>query len=117
MQCRIEHFASLVSLAWVASCSGAEPPRAPAGPTLSPTSFGPVSYSIERQGARVRVTVDPPPSAPTTLRIRLRLPGRERIASVWLAGHRVPYDRAGTIDLSRRSGPLQLEVTVAKVPG
>lgn len=91
------------------------------GKTISveeaPTSFGPVSYSIERQGSRVHVTVDPPASPPTTLRIRLRLPAGERISSIRLAGRPLPYDRAtGTIDLSRERGEpaLELEATIAK---
>jgi hypothetical protein len=81
----------------------------------APTSFGPVSYSIERQGRRVHVTVDPPASPPSTLRLRLRLPAGERIRSVLLAGRPVRYDRAsGTIDLSRARGELALEATISR---
>jgi hypothetical protein len=80
----------------------------------APTSFGPVSYSIERNGSRVHVTVDVPDSpAPRTLRLRLRLPDGDRIASVRAAGLAIPFDRkSGTIDLSGWAGGLDLDVTL-----
>ena len=81
----------------------------------APTSFGPVSYSIERDEDDVHVTVCLP-SSPTlaSVRLRLRLPAGERMARVELAGRRVGYDaRTGTIDLSGRSGTLELTGTVS----
>ena len=74
----------------------------------APTSFGPLNYSIARQGNTVHVELTPPPSP--TLRLRLRLPHGERIAGIEPL---VPYDvRTGTLDLSGRRGPIDLSVTV-----
>jgi hypothetical protein len=84
------------------------------GKTISaaaaPTSFGPVSYSIARDGQIVRIAVTPPTSpAPTTLKLRLRLPPGDRISAVELDGAAVPFDRgSGTIDLSGLTGVLRL---------
>jgi hypothetical protein len=86
------------------------------GKTISvrdaPTSFGPVSYSIERHARLVRVTVDGPTSpAPSSLRLRLRLPAGQRIATALLDGLPVPVDeRTGTIDLSGWAGQLDVDV-------
>jgi hypothetical protein len=80
----------------------------------APTSFGSVSYSIERRGELVRATVDVPasPAAPS-LRLRLRLPDGERIATVRAAGIAIPFDpTTGTIDLSGWAGQLDLDVTL-----
>jgi hypothetical protein len=81
----------------------------------APTSFGPVSYSIERQQSTVRVDVTPPASpAPSTLRLRLRLPAGQRITAVDLAGERLAFNaETGTIDLMGRTGELELVVSVA----
>jgi hypothetical protein len=80
-----------------------------------PTSFGRLSYSLERTERSVRVTVDAPASPrPGSLRLRLRLPARERIGAIRPAG-RVRLDRAtGTLDLSRLRGRIQLEVAVRR---
>jgi hypothetical protein len=56
-----------------------------------PTSFGPVSYSIETTPASVRVTVDMPSRAPRTVKLRLRFPRATR-----------------TLDLSGRKGHVEL---------
>ena len=82
--------------------------------TDAPTSFGPVSYSIERHGLGVHVTVDVPASpAPRSLRLRLRLPDGDRIARVSSAGVAIPFDPStGTIDLSSWSGQLDLNATL-----
>jgi len=62
----------------------------------APTSFGRVSFTIERTGSVVRIHVVPPPRA-TSVRLRLRLPFGERIVSVRGA----EFDAKGaTIDLS-----------------
>jgi hypothetical protein len=67
-----------------------------------PTSFGRVSYTVSAGRQTIRVVVDPPPTPPRLLRLRLRLPRGERIARVSLDGH--PYTRVdvatGTIDLT-----------------
>ncbi len=80
----------------------------------APTRFGPVSYSIERHGELVHVTVDVPASpAAQSVRLRLRLPDGERIASVYVAGLTLPFDgKTGTIDLSGWAGGLDLDVTL-----
>jgi hypothetical protein len=79
-----------------------------------PTSFGPVSFSIERHGTLVHVAVDSPASpAPLSLRLRLRLPAGLRIAAARLDGLPVRYDmKTGTIDLSGWAGQLELEVAL-----
>jgi hypothetical protein len=81
----------------------------------APTSFGPVSYSIERRQNTVHIDVTPPASpAPTTLRIRLRLPAGQRVATVDLSGHPVSFDaKTSTIDLTGRTGELELVALVA----
>ena len=80
----------------------------------APTSFGPISYSLAREGETVRATVGVPPGlGRARLSLRLRLPSGERIGTVRLAGRPVPVERDnGTIDLSGRSGRLDLHVTV-----
>jgi hypothetical protein len=81
----------------------------------APTSFGPVTYSIDRQQSAVRIDVLPPTSpAPRSLRLRLRLPAGEKITAVVLAGRPVPFDpKTATIDLSGRTGALELVATVS----
>jgi hypothetical protein len=80
----------------------------------APTSFGPLTYSIARTGDEVQIDVTPPTSpAPSTLRIRLRLPSGLRVARVEAAGKPVPFDpRTATIDLSGRRGLLELTATL-----
>ena len=64
----------------------------------APTSFGPISYSLTRTGAAVRVVVDPPASPQLrSLKLRLRLPGLTR-----------------ALDLSGRRGRIELSVPVAQ---
>jgi hypothetical protein len=83
----------------------------------APTSFGPVSYSIERHQNVARISVDAPSSpTPAALELRLRLPSGARIARVEVAdtGAPVKFDRrTGTILLSGRSGELDLIATIA----
>jgi hypothetical protein len=77
--------------------------------TALPTSFGPLSYSLE--AARGEVTahvVVPLRSRPRSLLLRLRLPAGEHIRSVTPPR---PFDPAsGTIDLSALKGTLDLVV-------
>ena len=82
-----------------------------------PTSFGPVSYTLEAGTSSVRASVAVPTRARLrTLSLRLRVPRGARISSVSLGGR--PYGRfdrtSGTIDLSGRSGSLQLVATLAR---
>ena len=85
----------------------------------APTSFGPVAFSISRRGPLVQVAVDLPASpAPPHVRLRLRLPRRERLRGVATAGHALPFDaRTGTIDLSGETGHVELTAAVASRNG
>jgi hypothetical protein len=79
----------------------------------APTSFGPVSYSIDSRAGGADVVVEGPRrGTPRALGLRLRLPPGKRIARVTLGGR--PYDRfdraTGTIDLSGRKGSLRMSV-------
>ena len=83
----------------------------------APTSFGPVSFSIAAANGSVRASVEVPHrAAPKALSLRLRLPDGSRIAHVELGGR--PWQRfdpaSGTIDLSGRTGSLELRVEVAR---
>src|SRR6185437_5289124 len=77
--------------------------------TALPTSYGPLSYSLEAARGEVRVHVVVPSRArPRSLLVRLRLPGRERIRSVT---PRRRFDAAsGTIDLTGERGTVDLIV-------
>ena len=82
----------------------------------APTSFGPVSYTIDARDPSIRVQVTVPRrNPPETLRLRLRLPAGQRITGVDLGGHAfhgfVPGNE--TIDLSGLRGRLDLVVTRA----
>jgi hypothetical protein len=79
----------------------------------APTSFGPISFSIQSSDDGIHVTIDPPKrSSLATLSLRLRLPRGKRIGAVTLDGR--PYNRVDargeTIDLSGRTGRLELFV-------
>jgi hypothetical protein len=79
----------------------------------APTSFGKVSYSIERAGSAVTVRAVVPPHAHA--RLRLRLPAGDKLRSVTLGGSRPVFDAAsGTIDLGSRHGALTLNATVRR---
>jgi hypothetical protein len=78
-----------------------------------PTGFGPVSFSIEARAGSVHVSVDVPARVqPPTLKLRLRLPGGNRIRYVLLDGraYRRFDAKAETIDLSGLEGRLELLV-------
>jgi hypothetical protein len=81
----------------------------------APTSFGPVSFSIAAGNGVVRASVEVPHrAAPKALSLRLRLPDGYRIARVTLGGR--PWQRfdagSGTIDLTGRTGRLELRAEV-----
>ena len=84
--------------------------------TNVPTSFGPVSYSLEAREGAVQVTVEAPEQTTRELKLRLRLPRGKRIAGVTLDGR--PFGRVagGTIDLTGFSGRIHLSVRVASGP-
>ncbi len=73
------------------------------------TSFGPVSYSITRTGQRIDVHVDAPANA--HVRLRLRFPAGEQVASVSLGALNAA---SGTIDLGARHGAIELHATVRR---
>jgi hypothetical protein len=79
----------------------------------APTSFGPVSFSIEARARSVDVSLRIPHQAQLrTLKLRLRVPHGARIAGVVLDGR--PFRRfdaaTETVDLSGRRGNLALVV-------
>ena len=57
----------------------------------APTSFGPVSFAIERRGRTLEISVDAPPTP--DLRLRLRLPRGLEIGSIGSGGVAMPFDR------------------------
>jgi hypothetical protein len=74
-----------------------------------PTSFGPLSFSIRSGKNVVRVSVDVPSGHPGALRLRLRLPGEQRISRVALGGHAIPFDpTTETVDLTGLAGRVDL---------
>jgi hypothetical protein len=79
----------------------------------APTSFGPISFSIEATTGSIRVALDVPERArPPRLSLRLRLPRGRRMTRATLDGRPFPrLDRKSeTIDLSGRSGKVALVV-------
>ena len=53
----------------------------------APTSFGPVTYSLEARSDTIRAIVEPPARpAPKTLSLRLRLPRGQRVEAVTVNG-------------------------------
>jgi len=86
------------------------------GKTISvdraPTSFGPLSYSIARQGQAVVAHVTAPGRLPS-LRLRLRLPAGDRLEDVHIGSTPVPFDGDGTIDLTGRGTSIDILATVA----
>lgn len=78
-----------------------------------PTSFGAISYTIERRGSVVEIALEPPARRPASLRVRLRLPGGGRLGAVEADGAAVRLDRrTGTIDLSRTAGTVTVRARV-----
>jgi hypothetical protein len=81
--------------------------------TDAPTSFGAVTYSLRRTGSTVEAHVVAPPHA--HVRLRIRLPAGERLASVVEGSRRLRFDRwSGTVDLGVPSGAVSLQATVAR---
>jgi hypothetical protein len=78
----------------------------------APTSFGPISFSLEAKPGAVDVSVDLPKEPPPAVRLRLRLRQGNRITGVVLNGrpHSRVDERTGTIDLSGQTGHLSLTV-------
>ena len=83
----------------------------------APTSFGPISYSIDSGERSVRARLEVPRRARMrSLSLRLRRPGRQRITRVELDGRPFRhYDPvAETIDLTGHTGRLTLTVHFAR---
>jgi hypothetical protein len=76
----------------------------------APTSFGNVSYSLERTGSAIDAALVIPAHAHA--RLRLRVPAGERVARVVAGGAVLTVDRAGTVDLGDRDGAVTLHATV-----
>ena len=76
----------------------------------APTSFGPVSYTIDRGGSTVEARLVLPAHAHA--RLRLRLPAGERLVRVLVGSTRVAADRGGTIDLGDRTGAVLVRASV-----
>ncbi|MDQ3067548.1 MAG: hypothetical protein M3R12_10425 [Actinomycetota bacterium] len=76
----------------------------------APTSFGPVSYSIEARTDTILATVEAPARpAAKSLKLRVRLPRGQRVESATVNGK--PVQAAGeTIDLSGLGGRLEVIV-------
>jgi hypothetical protein len=76
----------------------------------APTSFGLLTYKIERTRKHVLATVTVPSRRPPpVLRLRLRVPQGLRLGAVRVNGHRRPVERrTGTVDLSGLRGTLDV---------
>jgi hypothetical protein len=78
----------------------------------APTSFGKVSYTLERSGSTItgKLVI---PYGPAT-RLRLRLPAGERLGRVLVGATAVTADHSGTVDLGNRHGTVDVRATVEK---
>ena len=77
----------------------------------APTSFGPVSYSLVARSDTISATVEPPARpAPKTLKLRVRLPRGQSVESVTVNGEPLELQAGETIDLSGRTGRLEVVV-------
>jgi hypothetical protein len=76
------------------------------------TSFGPLSFSMERSGKTIHIDVFNPKAADAT-RLRLRLPSGSRLAGVRIGTRRLHVDpRTTTVTLPGRAGRLRLVATL-----
>jgi hypothetical protein len=76
------------------------------------TSFGPLSFSMERSGKTIRIDLAAP-RAPEAARLRLRLPSGQRVLGVVLGSRRLLVDRrTSTVTLPARAGRLHLVATL-----
>jgi hypothetical protein len=78
------------------------------------TSFGPLSYSLEARASEVRVRLDVPPRLTGSLRLRLRLPAGERLATARARGRSFArLAEPNTLDLTGMTGHVELAVPVS----
>ncbi|MGE5273386.1 MAG: hypothetical protein ACM3QU_06375 [Verrucomicrobiota bacterium] len=82
----------------------------------APTSFGPLTFSLHRDGNRIAGTVQVPSRRPPhALRLRLRLPHGVKLRAVRVNEHRRQVDRrTGTIDLTGLRGSLDVTAVLAR---
>jgi hypothetical protein len=82
----------------------------------APTSFGPLTYSLHREGNRLTGSVlVPSVRPPRALELRLRLPHGVELRAVRVNGQRRPIDRrTGTIDLSGLRGSLDVAALLSR---
>jgi hypothetical protein len=82
----------------------------------APTSFGPLTYSLHREGNRLTGSILVPSNRPPhTLRLRLRLPHGLELGAVRINGQRRPVDRrTNTIDLSGLRGSLDVRAQLSR---
>jgi hypothetical protein len=82
----------------------------------APTWFGPLSYRIRSMldAGEVKASVAPLDRAPSTLRLRLRLPGGRVLREVAVNGrpHQAVDLAAGTLDLSGLTGDIEIQARV-----
>jgi len=76
----------------------------------APTSFGKVSFSLERAGSTIDARLVLPAHA--HVRLRFRLPPGERVTRVAAGSAVLAVDRAGTVDLGAYHGALELRASV-----
>ena len=83
----------------------------------APTMFGPLSLRVESRLGRgeVRLDLDGPPHRPLTLLVRLPLPPGWRATGARVGDAEIPIGRDGAIDLSGRTGRVELRVRVRPV--
>ncbi|HST14830.1 MAG TPA: hypothetical protein VLJ44_08280 [Gaiellaceae bacterium] len=76
------------------------------------TSFGPLSFSMQRTGRTIRIDVSNP-KAPEPARLRLRLPAGTQLLRVRIGSRRLHVDRRTmTVTLPARVGRLRLVATL-----
>ncbi len=78
--------------------------------TRAATSFGALTYSVERRTDAIHASVEVPERRPATLQLRLRLPRGTSIAGVTVGGRPFTRVRGEVIDLSGLRGKLELVV-------
>jgi hypothetical protein len=79
-----------------------------------PTSFGPLTYSLDARTGSVRISLEVPRSTRLEeLRLRLRLPREQRIAGV---SRGTLLADGVTIALTPRSGHIQVVASVVRQP-
>jgi hypothetical protein len=76
----------------------------------APTSFGNVSYSLNRTGAAITGQLVLPPAC--HCRLRLRVPAGEHVESALIGSTSVRVRAGGTIELDNRHGTLRIRATV-----